>query len=53
MEELNSEPALQLPDRLRERRLRDVQALGRASEMPLLGHGQEVAQEPKLDSLGA
>jgi hypothetical protein len=36
----------QLPDRLREWRLRDVQPLRRPSEVELLADGKEVAQVP-------
>ena len=41
---------LEAADLLRERRLRDVQPLGGAAEVPLLGHGDEVAQVPQFHS---
>ena len=48
VEERLPELGLEAADLLRERRLRDVQALGGAAEVPLLGHGDEVAQVPEL-----
>ena len=43
-----AELGLEAADLLRERRLRDVQALGGAAEVPLLGDGDEVAQVSEL-----
>ena len=44
LEELNAEPLLQLADRPRERRLRDPEPRRGASEVQLLGDGDEVPQ---------
>ena len=49
VEQLDAEIVLELPDRLRQRRLRNVQALGGAAEMELLADRHEVAQVPELD----
>jgi hypothetical protein len=49
VEELAAELALECPDLRRKCRLRDVQPLGCAAEVQLLGDGEEVAQMPKLD----
>ena len=46
LEQLDAELGLELADRLRERRLADVQALGRAPEVQLLADREEVAQVP-------
>ena len=48
-EQDDSEIALELADRARERRLRHVQPLGGAAEVQLLGHRDEVAQLAQLD----
>jgi putative GTP pyrophosphokinase len=47
--QLDTQRALQLADLPRQRRLRDVQALGGATETQLLRHGDEVAQLPQVD----
>ena len=47
-QQLNPELGLELLDLLRQRRLRDVQALRRATEMALLGDCDEVAQVSQL-----
>jgi len=49
VEELDPEFALELPDLLAERRLRDLEALGGAAEMELLRDGDEVAQPPEVE----
>jgi hypothetical protein len=51
VEEFNAQLGLQLSYRLRKRRLRDVEALRRTPEVALLGDGEEVPQQAKLDSL--
>lgn len=43
-EQRSAHLGLQLLDRHRQRRLAQAQALGRAAEVPLVGHGQKVAQ---------
>ena len=48
VEQRLAELGLEAADLLRERRLRDVQPLGGAAEVPLLGDGDEVAQVPEL-----
>ena len=48
VEQRLAELGLEAPDLLRQRRLGDVQPLGGAAEVPLLGHGDEVAQVPEL-----
>jgi hypothetical protein len=53
VEELNPELGLELSNRLGERRLGNVETLCGAPEVALLGHGEEVAQEPELDSVRA
>ncbi|MNT81464.1 hypothetical protein D3C72_2210630 [compost metagenome] len=42
-EELHAQVFFQLPDRTRQRRLLNVQSLGRSCEMELFGDGQEAA----------
>src|SRR2546421_340410 len=49
LEEPDAECRLQLLDRLRERRLGDVQALRRPAEVQLLAHREEVAEVANLD----
>jgi hypothetical protein len=49
-EELDAEFTLELADRLRQGRLRDVQALGRMAEMNLFVDGEEVPELAKVDS---
>ena len=49
LEELHAELGLELANRLRQRRLRDVELPGRTAEMELLAHREEVAQVPELD----
>ena len=49
LEQRQAERVLELADRLAERRLRHVQALGGAVEIQFLGDGDELAQEPRLD----
>jgi hypothetical protein len=49
LEELDPERRLELSNRLREGRLRDVELLGRSPEVQLVAHRQEVAQVPELD----
>ena len=48
-EQLHAELQLELADRLRQRRLRDAKARGRATEVQLLEDREEVAQVPELD----
>ncbi len=48
-EEGDTEFAFQLPDRLGEGRLRDVEPFSGPSEVQLLADCEEVAQMPKLD----
>ena len=48
VEERLPELGLEAADLLRQRRLGDVQAFGGTAEVPLLGHGEEVAQVPQL-----
>jgi hypothetical protein len=52
VEKLDAEGVLQLPDRLREWRLGDMEALGRPAEVKLLTDRHEVPEMAKLDSLG-
>jgi hypothetical protein len=47
-EKLRAELALEQVDRVAQRRLRHVQALGRTSEVQILGDRHEVAQVTKL-----
>jgi hypothetical protein len=49
-EELDPELALELADRLRERRLRDVEALGGTAEVKLLVDRKEIPQLPNVNS---
>ena len=49
LEQLHPQLRLELSNRLRERRLRDVEPLGRSPEVELVAHGQEVAEVPELD----
>jgi hypothetical protein len=49
VEELAAELCLERPDLGREGRLGDVQPLGGAAEVQLLGDGQEVPEMPKLE----
>jgi hypothetical protein len=49
LEQGKAERILELADRLTERRLRHVQPLGGAMEVQLLGDGDELAQQPRLD----
>ena len=49
VQELDTELALELADRLGEGRLRDPQAVGRPAEVQLLHHRQEVAEVPEAD----
>ena len=51
LDKLGAGFALQLPDLLRQRRLRDVQAGGGAAEVPLLGDGDEVPQMAQLHAI--
>jgi hypothetical protein len=48
-EERYTEFVLKLANLHAERRLRDVQALGRAAEVEFLGHSDEVAQPPEVE----
>ena len=45
IEQARADALLQLGDRLRERRLGDVQALRGAAEVQFLGHGEELAPQ--------
>src|SRR5919206_2099085 len=49
LEELHAELGLELANRLRQGRLRDVELPGRPPEVELLAHREEVAQVPELD----
>jgi hypothetical protein len=49
LEEFQPQPRLELADLAAERRLRDVQALGRAPEVELLGDRHEVAHLPQVE----
>jgi hypothetical protein len=53
LEQRHAEGALELPDLLAQPGLGDVQPLGRAPEVQLLGHGDEVAQVTQLDAVHA
>jgi hypothetical protein len=48
-EQWRAELVLELADLVAQRRLRDVQARGRAAEVELLGDGEEVAQQARLE----
>lgn len=48
VEQRDVELGFELPDRVRQRGLRDVQLLGRLAEMARVGHGDEVAKMPEL-----
>ena len=48
LEEFHPQGMLQPADQARQRRLRDVQALGGAVEIQLLGHGDERSQLAQL-----
>jgi len=48
-EQVGAEGALELVDLVAQRRLGDVQARGGPAEMELLGDGQEVAQQARLE----
>jgi hypothetical protein len=48
-EQLDAELLLEPANRLRQRRLRDVQPLGRPPEVQLLEDGEEVAEMAQLD----
>ena len=48
-EQVAAELVLERTDLRRQRGLRDVQLLGRSTEVQLLRHGEEVAQVPQLD----
>ena len=52
LQEPDPELGLELADLLAHRGLRDVQALGRAAEVQLLGDGDEVAEVPELHLTG-
>lgn len=52
MEKLHAEVVFELTDRLRKRRLGDVQALGGLAEMKLLADRDEIPQVTKLDPFG-
>ena len=49
VEQLGAEVALQQADLLRQRRLRDVEALRRPAEVQLLGDHDERAEAAKVD----
>src|SRR2546423_12975103 len=49
VQKLHPELVLELADRLRKRRLRDVEPFGRMPEMQLLADGEEVPEMPELD----
>ena len=51
-EELDADELLERPDLAAQRRLREVQLLGGAAEVELLGDGHERAQVPELDGVG-
>jgi len=48
-EQVGAEGALELVDLVAQRRLGDVQARGGPTEMELLGDGQEVAEQARLE----
>jgi hypothetical protein len=51
VEQLHADLAFERPDRLRQRRLRDVHAFGGVAEVQLLHHREEIVQMPQLDPL--
>lgn len=48
-EQVGTEVPLEQADLLRQRRLRDVEPLGRSGEVQLLGHGHEVPEVAQRD----
>ena len=48
MEQLDAELPLEVGDRLRQRRLRDVQVLGRPAEAVVIHDGEEILELPRV-----
>jgi hypothetical protein len=51
LKESNTQPIFEVTDLLRDRRLRDAQAIGGAAEVACLGYGQKISQVAHLNGI--